>query len=185
MGGFKRHLFDGQGRYEYANGDRYDGPWRHGQKHGASGTFSRASDGTTLVVDWVHDRAHGRGRCTYGNGATFVGDYRNDAKEGTGMYTAPNGDEYHGEFQNDKIMGKGRFVDRKNGTSYVGTFKNSRRLGRLDPAAQFTLHHGLFGDFAFTGAESFGEKEPPSEEAPASPASPAAETPYGMPADSV
>jgi hypothetical protein len=155
-GGFKRHLFDGWGVYCFANGDRYEGPWKHGQKHGAKGTFTRAADATVLVVGWRHDRAHGPGVCKYGNGARFEGSYVDDLKEGAGVYVAANGDEYRGDFVHDKIKGQGLFVDKKNGTSYSGTFANSKRQGRTDPRGNFTLHHGLFGDFSFKGAESFG-----------------------------
>jgi len=155
-GSFKRHLFDGWGTYCYANGDKYEGPWKHGEKHGAKGTFTRAADSTELVVGWRHDKAHGHGVCKYGNGARFEGEYVNDLKEGIGVYVAANGDEYHGTFVKDKIQGQGRFVDKKNGASYSGTFANSKRQGRTDPRGNFTLHHGLFGDFSFKGSETFG-----------------------------
>ena len=155
-GSFKRHLFDGWGTYCYANGDKYEGPWKHGEKHGAKGTFTRAADSTELVVGWRHDKAHGHGICKYGNGARFEGEYVNDLKEGTGVYVAANGDEYHGTFVRDKIQGHGRFVDMKNGATYSGTFANSKRQGRTDPRGNFTLHHGLFGDFSFKGSETFG-----------------------------
>jgi len=156
VGGFKRHLFEGKGTYYYANGDRYEGPWRHGEKHGEAGTFVRAKDGTTLVVDWSHDKANGIGKCTYGNGATFVGLYKDDVKEGEGTYQAPSGDVYRGEFQQDRIMGKGLFIDKKNNASYSGQFANSKRKGRSDDRSEFTLHHGLYGDFGYKGGESYG-----------------------------
>lgn len=50
-------MFDGFGTYYYANGDKYEGPWRKGEKHGEKGKFSR-HDGTTLVVSWKNDRAN-------------------------------------------------------------------------------------------------------------------------------
>jgi hypothetical protein len=150
VGGFKRHMFDGFGTYYYANGDRYEGPWKKGEKHGENGKFVCA-DGTTLVVSWKNDRANGHGICTYKNNATFEGEYVDDVKEGQGCYRIPDGDEYRGEFHRDKIIGRGVFIDKKNGTSYEGTFHNSKRNAKGDDNAEFTLHHGLFGDFSFHG----------------------------------
>mmetsp|Transcript_53465 Transcript_53465/g.68608 ORF Transcript_53465/g.68608 Transcript_53465/m.68608 type:complete len:484 (+) Transcript_53465:94-1545(+) len=150
VGGFKRHMFDGFGTYYYANGDKYEGHWKKGEKHGEEGTFSSA-DGTTLTVSWKNDRANGHGLCTYKNGATFEGEYLDDVKEGQGCYKTPEGDEYRGEFHNDKIYGRGLFIDKKNGTSYEGTFHHSKRHVMGDDDAEFTMHHGLFGDFTFHG----------------------------------
>jgi len=156
IGGFKRHLFEGLGTYWYSNGDKYSGPWRKGEKAGPNGTFTRASDGAVLVGEWSGDKANGFCKCTYGNGATYEGFYREDMKDGEGCYRTVTGDEYRGEFQQDRILGRGLFIDKKNHTSYHGTFHNSKRHGRTDEEATFGLHHGLFGDFNFRGGETFG-----------------------------
>jgi hypothetical protein len=55
-------------------------------------------------------------------------------------------------------LGHGIFIDKKNGTSYTGTFNNSKRNGTKDESAEFTLNHGLFGTFSFHGGKKIGEE---------------------------
>lgn len=116
----------------------------------------RARDDTKLIGEWKNDKANGKCTCTYGSGASFVGFYVDDMKEGQGKFIGPTGDTYEGEFRGDKILGKGLFIDRRNRTSFFGTFKNGQRQGTTDEEACYTLHHRLYGDFRAKGGVRYG-----------------------------
>ena len=57
--------------YSWANGDKYEGLFKDGMKHG-------------------------RGLYTYKNGRSYRGDYVNDKFEGYGTYTFAKGNRYEG-----------------------------------------------------------------------------------------
>ena len=43
----------------YANGERFEGDWVHGKRHG-QGTYTYA-DGSVYTGQWDNDRIHGTG----------------------------------------------------------------------------------------------------------------------------
>lgn len=45
----------------YANGERFEGDWVHGKRHG-QGTYTYA-DGSVYTGQWDNDRIHGKGAC--------------------------------------------------------------------------------------------------------------------------
>jgi hypothetical protein len=69
----------------FANGDRYDGDWAGGRRHGT---------GTLVSAD----------------GAAYVGQWADDARHGVGVLTLPSGDSYEGGWVADQKHGPGRFV---------------------------------------------------------------------------
>jgi hypothetical protein len=68
---------------EYANGDRYEGAWHQGQRHG-------------------------KGVYEYSNGDVYDGSWINDKKEGTGVLEMATGDRYEGEWADGKKNGAGK-----------------------------------------------------------------------------
>lgn len=91
---------DGRGVMVYSNGDRYDGEYRDGQRHGC-------------------------GALTFSSGRRYVGQFQRDQFHGIGVWMLENGDRYIGKFQNDKCEGEGTFVF-ADGSSKSGRWKNGR-----------------------------------------------------------
>lgn len=66
---FKTHtpVWVAQGKFEFANGDVYNG-------------------------DWVNNRRNGRGRCEYHTGEVYDGEWKDDVRAGAGDETIPRDD---------------------------------------------------------------------------------------------
>ena len=85
----KKDLPEGNGTYQYKNGDLYVGDWKKGKRHG-KGFYAHS------VGEWETD--------------LYVGDFVEDMKNGEGIYTFTDGVRYIGEFKDDKKEGKGRYI---------------------------------------------------------------------------
>ena len=51
---------NGDGVFTYANGDKYDGQWKDGLKHGKG--ILTCADGDTYNGDWIEDKKEGKGK---------------------------------------------------------------------------------------------------------------------------
>ena len=73
---------NGKGTMTYANGDKYEGEFKHGEPNG-------------------------KGKMTYANGNTYEGEFQNGTRHGRGTLTYDKGGKYEGEFQNgSRLKGK-------------------------------------------------------------------------------
>ena len=68
------------GTYTYAEGDKYVGEWRNGNRHG-QGTYTYAN-GDKYVGEWEDSNKHGQGTYTYANGDKYVGEWKNGKRQG-------------------------------------------------------------------------------------------------------
>lgn len=91
---------DGRGSMLYSNGNRYDGEYQAGTRHGC-GTF------------------------IFDNGRRYVGQFRNDLFSGRGVWMLENGDRYIGDFEFNKCNGEGVFIF-ADGTSKSGLWQQGR-----------------------------------------------------------
>ena len=110
---------NGQGRYFYANGDVYDG-------------------------QFVNNKRVGKSRLIFKNGGEYIGQFIDDEADGHGIYTDKAGNRFMsvstdplhkvekgekaGFFLRGRLYGKGEIIF-KNGDSYVGNFKGTKRHG--------------------------------------------------------
>ncbi|MBE7382890.1 MAG: pentapeptide repeat-containing protein [Leptolyngbya sp. SIO1E4] len=94
---------DGRGIMLFANGDRYDGEFRIGQRNGC-GTF------------------------TFSNGRQYMGEFRNDQFHGVGIWQLESGERYVGQFEDNKCEGWGTFLF-TDGSSKSGTWKDGTLVG--------------------------------------------------------
>lgn len=96
---------NGYGIYVHESGERYEGDFRMGRRHG-------------MGVQYYPD-----GKMKY------KGDFQADLRAGYGAYYFPNGDKYVGLFQNNLPNGKGTYyyVD---GDRFVGIYANGKRNGQ-------------------------------------------------------
>ncbi|MCU0341427.1 MAG: hypothetical protein MUE30_16230 [Spirosomaceae bacterium] len=95
----------GLGIYVHESGERYEGDFRYGKRHGTG-------------VQYYPD-----GRMKY------KGDFRNDRREGYGAYYFTNGDKYVGLFLGNTPHGKGTYYY-TDGDRFVGIYENGKRNGQ-------------------------------------------------------
>ena len=96
---------NGLGIYVHESGERYEGDFRYGKRHGTG-------------VQYYPD-----GKMKY------KGDFRTDQRTGYGAYFFPNGDKYVGLFQNNLPHGKGTYYY-ADGDRFVGIYENGKRNGQ-------------------------------------------------------
>ena len=87
----------GEGTLVLANGDLYVGTFRRGVIHGA-GTYVWA-DGDLYAGDVREGRPHGRGVRTYGDGAVYTGKFADGLPHGTGTLRRPDGSYWTGTWE--------------------------------------------------------------------------------------
>ncbi|EDO35309.1 predicted protein [Nematostella vectensis] len=113
---------DGEGMYQYDNGDFYVGEWRRGKRHGY-GNLEKADEGMYQ----------------YDNGDFYVGEWRRGKRHGYGnlekadaSYTHDNGDTYTGQWQAGMRHGKGELVT-ADGRRIEGYWRNDEYVGTEPP----------------------------------------------------
>ena len=103
---------NGIGTWQYRNGNKYVGEFKHYMLNG-QGTFTWASGdwkNCKYVGEWKNNKISGSGTFTYANGDLYVGEFNNNKLCGKGVFTYANGDKYDGEWENNKFNGLGTFT---------------------------------------------------------------------------
>lgn len=107
-GSLKNEKRDGNGIFNFANGDVYNGEWKDGQMNG-------------------------QGMLTYKNGDVYSGNYENGLRSGQGTFTwKDNNDQYTGEWKADLMSGQGTYVfgaGSNLGDKYNGGWVNNKMEG--------------------------------------------------------
>jgi len=114
---FGDYIIEGVGSLTYSDGDKYEGEWKDGQKHG-QGTYTW-SNGNKYVGEFKDGKKHGQGTFTWSNGKKYVGEFKNGIQNGQGTLTFPNGKKFKGKWKDGKPW---------NGTEYD---KNENIIGRV------------------------------------------------------
>ena len=103
-----------RGKYNFPNGDFYDGEWIDGKRNG-KGLYQYVN-GDKYVGEFKDGRWHGFGILTLAprqiNGETIIGRryegyWKHGKKHGRGLFIIGNGNSYDGEFKFDKFHGQG------------------------------------------------------------------------------
>lgn len=120
-GSFLDDNMSGIGKMTYSSNDVYIGHWEDGKKNG-HGIYVW-SDDFAYVGDFKDSKMEGYGVC-YNNLGEIVysGDWKNSLIDGVGTYNWGNGKIYEGEFFQGKKHGKGTFY-LNNELIYDGTWK--------------------------------------------------------------
>eukprot|EP00919_Chromeraceae_sp_WS-2016_P072629 GHVR01171690.1.p1 GENE.GHVR01171690.1~~GHVR01171690.1.p1 ORF type:complete len:216 (+),score=47.97 GHVR01171690.1:34-681(+) len=117
----------GKGKYTYANGDIFEGPYWKNQRIGL-GRLSFAKGGF-YHGNFSEGKRHGEGTEKYLNDDVYSGQWNRGFKHGKGTYAyAVTRFKYVGEWERGHMM-RGRWLW-KNGTQYVGTFKDNQPYGK-------------------------------------------------------
>ena len=149
---------DGIGRWNYPNGDVYEGSLTKGKRNGYGKLVCKPAcklvcepgcgHGDKYVGTFKDDKMHGRGTlqryCKGEKYSTYTGDFRDNKYYGKGKIVYHfNGHEFDGDFVNNKKHGKGTYTtgsDEKKrntydvppeyyGKVYLGTWKNDNFMG--------------------------------------------------------
>lgn len=125
----------------YANGERFEGDWVHGKRHG-KGTYTYA-DGSVYTGQWDNDRIHGNGARSSSRARRLVlitcvpavvtgiqskTHQNQNPNPQTGESKFANGNRYEGEWANGVISGKGA-LHIANGDKYTGEWKDGKMHG--------------------------------------------------------
>ena len=97
-------MLNGQGTYNYADGNKYVGEWKDDKKSG-QGTFTFAS-GNKYVGEWKDNSRNGQGTFTFASGNKYVGELMNGNFHGQGTMTHANGTVEKGLWENDEFIGE-------------------------------------------------------------------------------
>lgn len=137
---------NGMGVYAWPNGDRFEGAWSDGLRHGF-GVHTTKADGSRYEGAWVGGAREGFGVWTALDGsATYAGVWRGDAREGLGLQLSTDGAlrvAYAGGWKAGARDGVGvltSFPKRKDGVGvlvFEGEWKSGMRHGvgrRTTPA---------------------------------------------------
>lgn len=117
--------FTGHVSCTYFTGEKYDGAWVNGQKHG-HGRYEIPGE-AIYTGDFLFSKMEGQAEITYADGRFYRGSVRDGKREGFGTLTCAAG-EYTGEFKEGWADGKGKFTC-PNGTWYEGDFKQGKPHG--------------------------------------------------------
>lgn len=149
VGELKGGIPDGNGRYETANGNVFEGMWRNGDLNGTAKWIG--NDGSAYEGEWkdnfwnglgkfkdasgsiyegyfVNGKKTGKGKVSFANGDIYDGNFGDDKKNGLGRYLWVDGDMYEGEWRDDEFSGTGKFTD-SSGNVYEGEFRNGKKHG--------------------------------------------------------
>ena len=119
---------NGQGTYTYANGSKYVGEYKDGEKHG-QGTKTLA-DGSKYVGEWRGNKMYGQGTVIFYNGNKYVGEMKDDLSHGEGTFTFANGGNYVGEFKDGKMHGQGTLTRADGSIYFIGLWLNSKPINK-------------------------------------------------------
>jgi len=117
-------------KFEYANGDIYQGYFRELKREGKGKLISRNDD--VYQGDFLKNFRHGKGRTIFADGEIHQGNYEKDIIQGFGKYFYNCGDRYEGYFANGVPSGKGKYTSIRNFIRYLydGEFKAGIREGK-------------------------------------------------------
>lgn len=129
IGHFKQKKAHGRGLLRYREGDKYEGEWEDGLRHGQGEYFSKAS-GAKYEGEYQNDVKHGRGKYTYPNGDVYNGEWNEGKRHGKGLYrNKETGGVYEGEWVNGVKHGEGTYVFGETGDVFKGTYEDNQRHG--------------------------------------------------------
>ena len=123
-------LKHGYGRYNWANGNFYDGEYQNDMRNGKGKLAS--ANGDFYSGEFQYNKIHGYGKLTWANGEIYDGDFKDDKMHGHGKLTMANGNIYYGEFNTGKRHGYGICTRTKYWWihRYEGGWSNDKRHGQ-------------------------------------------------------
>lgn len=116
---------NGTGTYLHEAGERYDGEWKNGLRHG-KGIQYYPNGQLKYDGEFNEGRREGKGTYYFKNGDRYSGGFKENKMNGKGTYHYANGDKFVGEYRDDKRYGKGTFIY-TNGKQEVSYYLNDKK----------------------------------------------------------
>lgn len=127
-GDFVNKKAHGKGMMRWNQGDKYEGDWQEGLRHGEGTYFSKAN-GFKYEGQYAKDKKHGKGKYTYPNGDIYQGLWNEGVRHGKGVYKyKEDGGVYEGQWENGIKQGNGVYTF-GSGDVFTGTYDNNVRHG--------------------------------------------------------
>ena len=142
-------FMQGQGTYNFDNGDIYIGDWKEGNRHGKGEYILK--NGCKYTGEWKDNKRHGKGLFLWTDGSYYEGAWEIDNRHGQGLLHLTCGFVYDGNWLNGLMEGRGncRFP---NGFEYQGTYKAGLREGRGSITfSEGAVYEGRFKDDRIDG----------------------------------
>jgi hypothetical protein len=76
----------------YDNGDRYEGEWKDGKRHGQGTLYYKS--GSRYEGEWKDGKRHGQGTFFWNDGDRYEGEWKDDWKHGKGTMYLKDGRRY-------------------------------------------------------------------------------------------
>lgn len=100
--------YTGRGRFDWPNGDIYDGDMLRGLRHGQGKFIWR--NGQEFVGQWMNGKAIGQGTLKLSNGDVYEGSIEDGVPDGSGAMRYASGDHYLGDIRQGQPHGKGVYT---------------------------------------------------------------------------
>lgn len=117
---------NGLGIYIHESGERYEGDFRYGKRHG-TGVQYYPEGNMKYKGDFRADQRTGYGAYYFLNGDKYVGLFQNNLPHGKGTYYYADGDRFVGIYENGKRNGQGAFYHR-DGRREAGVYEDDTRV---------------------------------------------------------
>ncbi len=93
---------NGNGKFQFDNGDNYKGQWQEGKPHG-TGRYE-FPDGAYYNGEFKTGKFHGNGTFVWKDKTKYEGNFKEGQRDGFGKFTWANGDTYYGHWAGDAIV---------------------------------------------------------------------------------
>jgi hypothetical protein len=134
--------YNGKGTASYTNGDKYEGGFLKGRRHGA-GTLTYAN-GDLYDGHWENGAKSGIGKATYVNNGHYHGYFRDGKKAGNGLFMYKNKDRYSGDWKNGLKHGTGTYIIEESNIKMVGSWFEGKFLTGKMTMANGDVYEGEF-----------------------------------------
>ncbi|MBF0172229.1 MAG: tetratricopeptide repeat protein [Magnetococcales bacterium] len=94
---------NGVGIYQWSSGDRYQGQFKDGQRHGRGQYIHR--DGSVYTGEYFMGQRQGQGTLVWSSGKRYSGSWNQGLQQGQGRKSWPDGRVQTGRFDRDRFMG--------------------------------------------------------------------------------
>merc|ERR1712223_691 len=102
-GDFVNKKAHGKGMMRWNQGDKYEGDWQEGLRHG-QGTYFSKTNGFKYEGQYAKDKKHGKGKYTYPNGDIYNGQWKEGVRHGEGKLVKADGEERTENWKEGKLI---------------------------------------------------------------------------------
>jgi hypothetical protein len=141
------------GKYEYFDGEVYEGFFSDGQRNGFG--VRNYVNGDKYEGFWSKDYFNGDGTYVWSNGDYYEGEYKDGQKHGYGVLVWTNGARYEGYWEASNFNGKGTYTY-LNGDIIESNWKNGKKN---DNQAYLTNANGDYYEVVYKDDIEISKKE--------------------------